>query len=41
MAALEVAISDFARDPLWPQLYDLLLKGETGAGDDAEEGRDS
>ncbi len=26
--------------PLWPRLYDLLLKGETGAGDDNEEGKD-
>ncbi len=26
--------------PLWPRLYDLLLKGETGTGDDNEEGKD-
>ncbi len=26
--------------PLWPRLYALLLKGETGTGDDARDGKD-
>ncbi len=26
--------------PLWPRLYALLLKGKTGTGDDAGEGKD-